>query len=269
MRFRIFSLIFFLCACTTEDADVSSEVPQETPVVETEEVAEAVTGCQSAKNVCPDYSVYWVEVCPESKRCLSFHNASETETVSLSYQIGCNGDGTRGAPQCDCTAGPELKPGTDTFFVITDGDYESCLPSWQPPCLTAGLAVMANTEGVDCTKGTRIGLSAGNKADDYGKFDSYDIDVEKDFYSIPVSFAPDLDCAVDHASHDCRPLWCGSADCPDAYGTPTTGACKDDRSPQAGCQDSFGQSKGYTVTLFPADCTAESCPSCQDAKPCE
>ena len=226
------------------------------------------TDCHDAKNVCPDYSVMWQESCPDGSRCLTFTNSSSTETAYLAYNIGCNGDGSAGAPQCACTQGPVLKPGESIYFEITNGNYASCLPSWQPPCLTAGLAVMANTDAAVCTKGTRIEFSAGNEADIYGKFDSYNIDVEKDWYSIPVHFAPDLECASDHAAHDCRPLWCGKADCPDAYGTPTSGGCPDGRSPQGGCQDTFGQTKGYTVTYFPEGCSEDSCPSCQDANPC-
>ena len=234
-----------------------------------EEVIQAVaTDCQGAKNTCPDYAPAWTDACMEGTRCLAFTNSSATDTVALSYQIGCNGDGTAGAPQCNCTTGPELAPGATMFFTVTDGDYTSCLPSWTPACLTAGLAVIANVTTADCTKGTRVEFTAGNSADIYGKFDSYNIDVEKDFYSIPVSYEPDLDCAVDHANHDCRPLWCGKADCPDAYLTPTTGGCADDRSPQGSCQDTFGDAKGYTVTYFPAGCDATTCPSCEDAKAC-
>ena len=69
--------------------------------------------------------------------------------------------------------------------------------------------------------------------------------------------------AHDVAKHDCRPLWCDSATCPDAYATPTTGGCPDGRSPQAGCQDTFNLPVGYTVELCPA--TGESC---QDAVAC-
>lgn len=233
------------------------------------ELKAAQTDCKDAKNVCPDYSTAWVDACPEGKRCITFKNSC-TEPVALAYQIGCNGDGTKGAPQCDCTNGPTVQPGTSSFFVITDGDYDSCLPSWQPPCLTAGLAVLANPSSHSCTTGTRVEFTAGNSANVYGKFDSYNIDTEKEFYSVPLSFKPDLTCAVDHANHDCRPLYCNSKSCPDAYNTPTTGGCPDGRSPQGSCQDTFSKPAGYTVELCPADCatTGGSCPSCQDAKAC-
>ena len=90
------------------------------------------------------------------------------------------------------------------------------------------------------------------------------IDVEKG-YQVPVSYAPNLvnGCAKDSASHDCRPLYCDSATCPDAYFNPTQGGCPDGRSPQAGCQDTFSTPDGYSVELCPVSGT-----SCQDAKPC-
>jgi len=230
-------------------------------------LAAAAGDCSKALNVCPDYSTSWGTACPAGQRCLTFTNASPTETVSLAYQIGCNGDGTPGAPQCNCTPGPVLAPGASSFFVIVDGNYASCLPSWQPACLTAGLAVLANVGVAGCAKGTRVEFTAGNNADPYGKFDSFNLDTEKEFYSIPVTFAPDLTCAHDSANHDCRPLVCDSDKCPDAYATPTTGGCPDGRSPQVGCQDTFGDfgtPSGLTVTYFPSPVPA----SCQDAKAC-
>lgn len=225
------------------------------------------TDCSQAKNTCPDYSKSWVDTCPEGQRCVTFKNQC-VNPVMLAYQIGCNGDGTAGAPQCNCATGPTIASGSSASFQIVDGDYESCLPSWTPDCLTAGLAVLVNNGVSSCTSGTRLEFTAGNKANPYGKFDSYDIDVEKTFYSIPVEFSPNLECAVDSANHDCRPLWCGSASCPDAYSTPTEGGCADGRSPQAGCQDTFSKNLGYTVTLCPTTCSSESCPSCQDAISC-
>jgi hypothetical protein len=229
---------------------------------------EATEDCQDAKNVCPDYAPMWhTDACPDGKRCVTFKNSC-TDPVALAYQIGCNGDGTPGAPQCNCTDGPSIAAGGSVYWEITDGNYTSCLPSWQPACLTAGLAVMGNLNTADCTKGTRLEFTSGNSANPYGKFDSYDIDVEKQFYSVPVTFKPDITCAVDHANHDCRPLFCNSNDCPDAYGTPVSGRCPDGRSPQAGCQDTFNDAKGYTVEFCPSDCTDSSCPSCQDAAPC-
>lgn len=218
--------------------------------------------CSKAKNTCADYSKYWKGDCADYGRCITFKNSC-MEHIALSYQTGCDGDGKAGAPQCNCTSGPTLKPGESVYWQIIDADYTSCMPSWTPQCLTAGLAIMANENLAACSKGTRIEFTAGNSADPYGKFDSYNIDVEKAFYSIPVSFKPDIKCAIDDADHNCRPLWCDEADCPDAYDTPTSGGCPDGRSPQAGCQDTFNEDAGYTVEFCPA--TGKSC---QDAKAC-
>jgi hypothetical protein len=220
----ILSLFLIGCGGNTE--------PAPAPITEPE------TDCTKAKNTCEDYSQYWKDECPEGKRCITFKNSCE-EPVALAYQIGCNGDGSKGAPQCDCTDGKVLKEGEAVLWQIIDGDYESCLPSWQPPCLTAGLAVLANFKETSCETGTRIEFSAGNKADEFGKF--------------------------------CRNLYCNSDTCPDAYSTPENGGCEDGRSPQAGCQDTFGQSKGYTVEFCPSNCarTDGDCPSCLDAKACE
>jgi hypothetical protein len=223
--------------------------------------------CSKATNVCPDYSVYWKAACPPGARCLTFRNSCAT-AVALSYNVGCDGDGQPGAPQCACGPGPTVPPGGQVVWEVLDGDYTSCLPSWEPACLTASLAVLANLDTASCAGGTRVEFTAGNAADEYGRFDSYDIDVEKTYYSIPVAFSPDIDCARDHAAHDCRPLYCASADCPDAYATPASGGCPDGRSPQAGCQDTFAIGVGYTVEFCPADCTSGSCPSCVDAAPC-
>jgi hypothetical protein len=265
----------FACSysCTTApvvevgDNDVS-DVSQPVEVLVAEKAAAG--DCTQAKNECPDYAPSWVPVCPEGARCVTFKNSCDY-VVGLSYQIGCNGDGTKGAPQCDCTMGPVLPAKTGTAsFVITDGDYASCLPSWQPPCLTAGLAVMAGKlEVADATAGvcsgpvTRFEFSAGNTADPYGHFDSYDIDLEKG-YGVPMSVTPELQCAHDVANHDCRPLVCDSATCPDAYLTPTSGSCPDGRSPQVGCQDTFSQDVGVVVELCPEPVPA----SCQDATAC-
>jgi hypothetical protein len=253
-------LLSLLLACAT------APVPESSP----ELVAAPQTDCSTAKNTCPDYSTAWVDACPKGERCIAFVNACP-EPVALAYQVGCNGDGTPGAPQCNCTTGPTVAAGESTFWQITDANYASCLPSWEPACLTAGLAVLANPTTASCTTGTRFEFTAGNTADVYNHFDSYNLDVEKDWYAVPVHVQPDLTCAVDHASHDCRPLWCNAADCPDAYQTPTTGGCADGRSPQASCQDTFGKTEGYTVTFCPTSCatTGSSCPSCQDTPSCE
>lgn len=235
--------------------------PEEVSVVENAVVA--VGDCSQAKNVCPDYSTSWGQECPDGERCITLVNSCE-KSVSIAYQIGCNGDGTKGAPQCDCTEGPLLTPGGKAFWIIVDGNYTSCLPSWQPACLTAGLALMVN-EGVtpNCTQGSRVEFSAGNQADVYGKFDSYNLSRILGF-SVPYAVSPDLECAQDSTNHDCRPLVCSDAECPDAYSTPTGGTCPDGRSPQSGCQDTFGDQKGYTVTF----CPTPTPPSCQDATPC-
>ena len=269
-------LSLFACdvSCSTgpvevDDHDVS-DVSKPVDVT----LAAAAGDCSQAKNTCPDYSTAWVPTCPEGQRCITFKNSCDY-SVGLSYEIGCNGDGTKGAPQCDCTMGPVLAPKTGTAsFVITDGDYTSCLPSWQPPCLTAGLVVMAgklevaegsqaSTTGVCAGPVTRFEFSAGNQADPYGHFDSYDIDLEKG-YGVPMSVTPELQCAHDTANHDCRPLVCDSATCPDAYSTPTSGGCPDGRSPQVGCQDTYGQDVGLVVELCPSPVPA----SCQDAVTC-
>ena len=225
-------------------------------------------GCQGAKNTCADYAPYWYAVCPPSARCIAFKNSC-TDTVALAYNIGCDGDGDPGAPQCACSVGPILGSGATAYWKITDGNYGSCLPSWKPPCLTAGLAVLANNGSSDCSRGTRVEFTAGNSADPYGKFDSYNLDIQKKWFSLPVKITPNIGCANDHVNHDCRPLWCGDAKCPDAYATPTNGGCADGRSPQAGCQDTFSGSKGYAVEYCPTGCTSSSCPSCQDAAICD
>jgi len=232
-----------------------------------EAVGEVAGDCSQAKNVCPDYSTGWVESCSDG-RCIEFRNSCEN-AVALNYQIGCNGDGTKGAPQCDCTAGPVLQKGKSVYWKVIDANYTSCLPSWQPPCLTAGLAVMANPETGSCTTGTRFEFTAGNQGDPYGKFDNYNLSTQQQWYAVPVHVKPDFDCANDTASHDCRPLWCNEMDCPDAYTSPTGGGCPD-RSPQVGCQDTFNRSKGLLVEFCPKGCakTGAECPSCEDMKPC-
>ena len=217
-------------------------------------------------NTCPDYAPYWsTTACPAGSRCLEFVNNC-TSTDTLSYQIGCNSDGSAGAPQCNCTQGPIMDAGTKAYWQIIDGDFPNCPNNWTPACLTSGLAVLVGPT-FDCTIGTRVELTAGNSANIYGRADYYDIDVENGVFGTPLSYAPNLpnDCATD-SGLDCRPLRCDSITCPDAYATPTTGGCSDGRSPQAACQDTFGNSWGYTVTMCPAagiDC-AESTPCKQN-----
>jgi hypothetical protein len=217
-------------------------------------------------NDCLDYTTSWVNDCPLGKRCLQVTNASPTEVVFVSYQVGCNGDGTPGSPQCNCTSGPTLQPGGSSYFIITNGNYTNCTP-YSPLCLTEGLALMANTGAGSCSSGTRVEFTAGNAGNPYGQFDSYDIDVQPTagggvFYSIPVSFGPTLNCYEDVVNGDCRTLWCDSASCPDAYNTSTSGGCGS-MSPQVGCQDTFRKNAGFVVKYFPSSgqsCTpASSC----------
>jgi len=267
--------MLFLVACTPSEPPAPSVAPSiavaaaapASPVPAAASPTASAGDCTKAKNTCPTYAPSWASACPTGRRCITFVNAC-VEPVALAYQVGCDGDGKPGAPQCDCTTGPLLAPGRSTTWTIVDGGYTSCLPSWKPACLTAGLAVLANPKTPTCTKGTRVEFTAGNTADVYDHFDAYNVDVEKEWYSVPVHVSPDLSCAHDSANHDCRPLWCGDKACPDAYATPTTGGCPDGRSPQAACQDTFSGPAGYTVTFCPAGCTAQECPSCEDAKGC-
>ena len=219
------------------------------------------------KNACPSYASSRVPVCPQGARCLSFQNSC-ADSVALNYQVGCNSDGTPGSPQCNCTTGPVLAPKGSVSFVIVDGDYAVGAPTWTPACLTEGLAVLVNsgTAG-SCTTGSRVEFTAGNSGDPYGKADFWNLDIEKGWYSVPLTFDPDLACAHDSANHDCRPLVCVSATCPDAYATPTTGGCPDGRSPQDACQDTFGNfgtPSGFVVNFCPAPVP----PSCQNATAC-
>ena len=206
-------------------------------------------------NNCPDYGPSWQTSCPPGERCIEVKNAC-TVDVGLTYNVGCDGDGTPGAPQCACTPGPTLAPGASTFWVIVDGNYSSCDP-WTPSCLTEGLSI---TMKPDCS-GVRAEFTAGNAGNPDGQFDSYDLDVQNGYGGIPVTFNPNLECAADNANHDCRKLSCDMALCPDAYSTPTGGGCG--YSPQVGCQDTFAKDKGYTLTLC-----GEWQPSCTDMPAC-
>lgn len=265
-----FALMLLGCPAKKDHGEDDGTTEDSTLDMNLTEVAEVGGGdCHDAKNTCPDYAVMWMDTCPDGERCIQFKNSC-TDAVALAYQVGCNGDGTKGAPQCDCTDGPVIAKGKSSYWKIVDGNYTTCLPSWQPACLTAGLAIMANPTTASCTQGSRIEFSAGNTADMYGKADFWNLDIEKGWYSVPVTFKPDLDCANDHANHDCRQVWCNSEKCPDAYAIPTAGGCPDGRSPQVGCQDTFGGSRSFLVEFCPVDCatTGGECPSCQDAKPC-
>ena len=215
-------------------------------------------------NTCPDYTGSWGSACPAGSRCISLFNAC-TFPVALTYNVGCNSNGQPGSPQCNATEGPTVLPGATTYWNIVNSDTPQNACDWSPSCLTSGLAIMANPNTYSLTSGTRIEFTAGNSADAYGKFDSYDIDIEKG-YSVAVALGPVLhgNCAHDSANHDCRALWCDSATCPDAYSTPTSGGCPDGRSPQAGCQDTFAENSGYAVTFCPSVGS-----SCQDATSCE
>ena len=233
-------------------------------VAEVAEVSE-VANVGITQNTCPNYAPSWVGACPPGKRCIEFKNSC-SEAVSLAYNVGCNSDGSAGSPQCSCTPGATLAPTASIYWVIVDGAFAADPAAWAPPCLTEGLAVLVNSGSApSCTTGSRVEFTAGNQSDLGGRFDSYDIDVEKAWYSVPVGFGPTLPngCATDHAGHDCRPLWCDRATCPDAYDSPTQGGCPPGWSPQAGCQESFSQSLGYKVEYCPA-----SGASCQDAVAC-
>jgi hypothetical protein len=233
-------------------------------VAEVAEVAEvAVVGI--TQNTCQDYASSWVSACPAGSRCIEFKNSC-ADAVSLAYNVGCNSDGTAGSPQCACTPGLTLSTGTSAYWVIVDGAFSPNPAAWTPACLTEGLAVLVNEGSApSCATGTRIEFTAGNSENPYGRADYYNIDVEKAWYSVPVSFRPNLPngCATDHAGHDCRPLWCDSSICPDAYSDPTGGGCPAGISPQAACQESFSENLSYTVEYCPA-----SGSSCQDAVAC-
>jgi hypothetical protein len=255
--------IVFLLACS-ESAPAGPSTVVLDPVVVVKETVSTTLSVGVIHNTCPDYAPSWVSSCPTGSRCITFKNSCAA-TVYLSYNIGCNSDGTQGAPQCSCTPGPVLVSGASAYWIIVDGNYPTSPPSWTPACLTSGLAVLVNEGAATCTTGSRVEFTAGNTANEYGRFDAYNLDIEKDWYSVPVSFSPSLvnGCAKDSANHDCRPLWCDSSTCPDAYATPTTGGCPDGRSPQAGCQDTFSVPEGFDVEYCPA-----SGKSCQDAKAC-
>jgi hypothetical protein len=226
------------------------------------------------ENTCTTYPQSWVGVCPDGKRCLEFKNSC-SYAVKLGYSIGCDKNGKPGAPTCNCTVGPTIASGHSIFWQILDGDDPSCKPNVVPACVTSGLAVIANDSatGAICSKGTRVEFTAGNHQDQYGKFDSYNIDVEKNWYSIPVVYRPNITCAHD-SGLDCRPLWCNKVNCPDAYSTATTGLCPDNRSPQGNCQETFGNfgtQAGYVVEFCPSGCTTTdgACPSCQQSAACK
>lgn len=223
-------------------------------------------------NSCNNYPQAWKSACPAGERCIEFKNSCAYD-VTLSYQVGCNKNGQPGSDQCNCTLGPTVKAGSSHYWEITDADDANCNPAVQPACPTVGLAVLVNTgAGKDCATGTRVEFTAGNSADPYGKFDSYNIDVEKKWYSVPTLFKPDVTCSHTTAL-ECRPLWCNQTDCPDAYSKPTDGGCADGRSPQGSCQDTFGNfgsPAGFTVELCPSKCatTGGKCPSCQKSTVC-
>ncbi|MGH7787211.1 MAG: hypothetical protein ACRERC_10125, partial [Candidatus Binatia bacterium] len=69
-----------------------------------------VPGGAQCNNSCTTYPQYWLASCPAGERCIEFRNSCPN-TVSLSYQIGCNANGQPGAPTCNCTQGPTLAMG--------------------------------------------------------------------------------------------------------------------------------------------------------------
>lgn len=233
-------------------------------------------------NTCTDYAVYWVDACPAGERCLTFKNSC-SQDIFLMYNVGCNSDGTAGSPQCNCTMGPKLeKNGGVKYWKIVDGNYPSDASTYEPACLTESLQVMANYEQNECVLGTRIEFTAGNSSDPYGKFDSPNISTQANanprpegtYYSVPVSFKPDIACSQDSFNDcGCRPLYCNEIDCPDAYLTPTTNGCSNCDEPGVGCQTTFGNfgsAAGFTIEYCPDDCqtTGSPCPSCQTADLC-
>ena len=233
-------------------------------------------------NTCTDYTVYWMDECPPGERCLTFKNSC-SQDIFLMYNVGCNSDGTAGSPQCNCTMGPKLgKNGGVKYWKIVIANYTPGSSTYEPACLTESLQVMANYEQNQCTLGTRVEFTSGNSSDPYGKFDSPNISTqasaipppEGTYYSVPVSFKPDIACSQD--SFDacgCRPLYCNKIDCPDAYLTPTTNGCSSCNAPGVGCQTTFGNfgtPAGFTIEYCPDDCqnTGGPCPSCQTANLC-
>lgn len=243
------SLLVLLLACQMCPVPVPVPVPVE---------------CSAAtmKNTCTDYTESWVKTCPEGSRCVTFTNAC-TYPVALTYSVGCDGTGKPGAPQCASTEGPKLATGASESWVIVDSATLKGACKWSPDCLTEGLEVMANANAY-APSGTRVEFTSGNSLDPYAKFDSYDLDIELGF-TVPVAYGPSLQsgCANDFANHDCRPLYCDSGTCPDAFSTATSGTCPDRRSPAAGCQDTFSGNDGYLVTFCP-----DRGESCQDATAC-
>jgi hypothetical protein len=79
-------------------------------------------------NSCTTYPQQWKTSCPGGERCIQFLNSC-AQTVSLSYQIGCDADGKPGAPTCNCTQGPMLSMGQSAYWQITDvNDSSNCVP---------------------------------------------------------------------------------------------------------------------------------------------
>ncbi len=233
-------------------------------------------------NTCTDYTVYWMDECPPGERCLTFKNSCSKD-IFLMYNVGCNSDGTAGSPQCGCTMGPKLGAnGGVKYWKIVNANYSSGSSTYEPACLTESLQVMANYEQNQCTLGTRIEFTAGNSSDPYGKFDSPNISTQGSanpkpdgtYYSVPVSFRPDITCSQDLSNAcGCRPLYCNEIDCPDAYLTPTTNGCSNCDAPGVGCQTTFGNfgaPAGFTIEYCPDDCqtTGGPCPSCKEADLC-
>lgn len=182
------------------DAPSPTPEPQALGTVSVMVVEAPEEDCGNAENTCTLYADSWQDVCPSGKRCLTFTNNC-IEPVALSYQVGCNGKGEPGAPQCNCTDGPLLQPQGATTYTLVNGDYTSCLPAWTPACLTEGLAVLANPSSASCATGTRFEFTTGNASDDYDHFDSYNLS-RIEGYSVSIAAAPDITCAKDHSNHD-------------------------------------------------------------------
>jgi hypothetical protein len=228
-------------------------------------------------NRCPDYEKYWIDTsCPAGERCITFKNKC-SQNIYLNYQVGCNSDGNPGSPQCDCTKGPLIPPKNNVYWQIVNGNYSpcdcrssSCNIDYTPDCLTEAFTVMPSYNESSLCLGNRIEFTAGNEGNPYGKFDSYDNDIEKGF-NVSVSFAPDIACTPKiywNNGTDCRSLWCGSINnCPDAYYDPYHGKC--DRSPQAGCQYTFDHHRNDTPMGFIVEfCPANPTTNCQNSAMC-
>ena len=245
-------LVFQVSGCFTAPEPTRAEV-------EIPKLPALLQKCDAALNICADYSGSWRESCAPDGRCLRFKNSCP-KSVALSYEIGCNGDGSPGAPQCSCEHGPVVETGQSVYWQIVDADYEECLPSFKPACLTRDLLVIANYEP-SCTGGSLVGFDSGNRADSYHQWDSYNLNFpggssatpQAPPAGIPSSFRPDLTHPASGQRHDCKSAWCNAADCCNEEIGPLTAAeCPRLRPPSTSCDDAFIERAGYTVEFCPS-----------------